>query len=81
VVACPLRAAVQQVFEKSGKVYGSRRIRAELRAQGLCVGRYKIRRLMRELALTARWRRKFTHTTDSGHALPLADNLLERRFQ
>jgi len=39
VAACPLRAAVQQVFEDSGKVYGSRRIRAELYAPGLCVER------------------------------------------
>jgi len=62
---------VQQVFEGSGKVYGNPRIRAELRAQGLCVGRYRIRRLMRELALTVRRRRKFIHTTDSAHALPL----------
>jgi len=66
---CPLRAVVQQVFENSGKTYGSRRIRAELRAQGLGVGRYRIRRLMRELALTARWRRKFIHTALSYRSL------------
>jgi len=78
---CPLHTAVRQMFEKSGKVYGSRRIRAEWRAQGLGVGRYRIRRLMREWALTAHWRRKFIHTTDSLHRLPLADNLLDRRFR
>jgi len=78
---CPVRAAVQKAFADSGKVYGSRRIQAALRAQGVSVGRYRIRRLMRELALTARWRRKFVHTTDSNHSLPLADNVLERRFE
>jgi len=72
---------VPQVFEESGKVYNNRRIYAELRAQGLCVGRYRIRRLMRELILTVSGRRKFIHTTDSPHALPLDDNLLQRRFQ
>jgi len=45
------------------------------------VGRYKIRRLMRELPLTARWRCPFVPTTDSLHRLPLADNRLDRRFR
>jgi transposase InsO family protein len=35
---------------------------------------------MRENRLRAVWRRKFVHTTDSGHALPVSDNLLARRF-
>jgi len=35
--ACPLRAAVQSVFKDSGRSYGSLRICAGLRAQGLNV--------------------------------------------
>jgi len=35
---------------------------------------------MRELALTTRWRRKFTRITDSCHDLGFADNVLHRRF-
>ena len=51
-----------------------------LRAQGLHIGRYRVRRLMRENRLQAVWRRKFVHTTDRGHPLPVSDNLLARRF-
>jgi len=72
---------LQREFEKSGGVYGSRRLQAALRAEGLSLGRYRIRKLMRELALTARWRRKRIRTTDSGHDLKTAENLLERRFK
>ena len=35
---------------------------------------------MRENRLQALWRRKFVHTTDSGHALPVLGNLLVRHF-
>ena len=35
---------------------------------------------MRTAGLTARPRRRFRHTTDSGHTLPVAENVLARRF-
>lgn len=84
------RSAKQQVsvldvqakaaFEASGQSYGSRRLSVELKAQGLAVGRHKARALMRHNALRARWRRKFTHTTNSSHNLPVASNVLNRQF-
>lgn len=36
---------------------------------------------MRLYGLRARWKRKFTHTTDSKHQLPVAENVLNRQFQ
>jgi putative transposase len=78
--ACLVSTQVKAEFAASGRVYGSRRLGAVLRAQGLHIGRHRVRRLMRENRLRALWRRKFIHTTDSGHALPVSDNLLARRF-
>jgi putative transposase len=78
--ACLVSTQLKAEFAASGRVYGSRRLGAVLRAQGLPIGRYRVRRLMRENRLRALWRRKFIHTTDSGHALPVSDNLLARRF-
>jgi putative transposase len=78
--ACLLSTQLKAEFAASGRVYGSRRLGAVLRAQGLHIGRYRVRRLMRENRLRALWRRKFVHTTDSGHALPVSDNVLARRF-
>jgi transposase InsO family protein len=77
---CLVSTQLKAEFAASGRVYGSRRLGAVLRAQGLHIGRYRVRRLMRENRLRAVWRRKFVHTTDSGHALPVSDNLLARRF-
>jgi putative transposase len=78
--ACLVSTQLKAEFAASGKVYGSRRLGAVLRAQGLRIGRHRVRRLMRENRLRALWRRKFVHTTDSGHALPVSANLLARRF-
>jgi putative transposase len=76
----PLSVHAKAAFEASGRSYGSRRLSAALRAKGLNVGRYRARQLMRSNALQTRWRRKFVHTTDSRHELPVAGNVLARRF-
>ena len=78
--ACLVSTQLKAEFAASGKVYGSRRLSAVLCAQGLLIGRHRVRRLMREHGLRALWRRKFVHTTDSGHALPVSANVLARRF-
>ena len=78
--ACLVSTQLKAEFAASGKIYGSRRLSAVLCAQGLRTGRHRVRRLMREHGLCALWRRKFVHTTDSGHALPVSANVLARRF-
>lgn len=77
----PLAASVLTAFRASGGNYGSCRVSAVLKAQGLSVGRYRARRLMREQGLKTRWRRKFTRTTDSRHDFPVAENILDRQFK
>jgi transposase InsO family protein len=72
---------LKAAFSGSGKSYGSRRLASALQAQGLTIGRYRVRRLMREAALRPVWKRKFIHTTDSRHDLPVAENLLNRQFE
>lgn len=77
---CSIQADVKTAFVASGRVYGSRRMVAELRQRGITVGRFRVRRIMREAGLRTVWRRKFVHTTNSRHDLPVAENLLNRRF-
>ena len=72
---------LKAVFAASGQAYGSRRLVRALQAQGRAIGRYRVRRLMREAALRPVWKRKFVHTTDSKHDLPVAENLLNRQFE
>jgi transposase InsO family protein len=76
-----LNLEVRRAFGASGRRYGSPRIHEELKAQGLCVGRHRIARLMRQEGLQARKRRRFVGTTSSEHTLPVAPNLLSRDFE
>lgn len=79
--AITLRSRVQAIHAETKQSYGSRRLSKQLQAEGFSVGRYKARRLMRELELSVKRRaRRRPQTTDSRHGFGVAPNLLERHF-
>ena len=41
----------------------------------MTIGRYRVRRLMRQANIVPVWKRKFVQTTNSKHDLPVAENL------
>jgi putative transposase len=72
-----LRELVGEVFFRHSRRYGSRRIEAELKAEGVELGRHRIRRIMREEGLWAIQPRSYVpKTTDSSHRLGYSENLL-----
>jgi len=71
---------VVQIFERSRGTYGARRVSKALKAEGIEAGRTMASKLMEEARIEARRKKRYKVTTDSGHALPVAPNLLERRF-
>ena len=71
---------VKAVHAKSRGNYGSPRVHAELVAQGGHVGKNRVARLMRENGIVARRKKRFRHTTDSQHGMPVAPNTLARAF-
>ncbi|BFL66245.1 hypothetical protein SKB0092_43240 (plasmid) [Roseomonas mucosa] len=73
-------AHIRGHFACSNETYGSPRIHADLKAQGLAIGRHRVARLMRDNGLRALQRRRFKRTTDSQHNNPVAPNLLEQNF-
>jgi putative transposase len=71
-----IRAIHAEVKEE----YGWPKMWKELIAQGIRVGKERVRKLMQRHAIKARGKRKFVVTTDSKHDLPIAPNLLARNF-
>jgi len=73
------RAAARSYFE-SKRIYGYRKVYADLREDNFDCCRETVRRVMAQMGLYSRVKRKFVVTTDSNHNLPIADNLLDRDF-
>ena len=64
----------------SGETYGSRRIRHILCKTGLTISRRRVSKIMKQLGLSSKIRKRYKVTTDSKHSLPIAPNLLARDF-
>jgi putative transposase len=76
-----VRGHIGRIFAAGRRVYGSPRVHAELRREGRRHARRRVARLRRETGLSARrGRRRPPRTTDTRHDLPVAPNLLGRRF-
>jgi transposase InsO family protein len=76
-----LVAHICDLFEESEGRYGSPRIHRDLQALGVKCTSRRVAQLMKEQCLVARKPRKFVVTTDSNHAFPPAQNLLNREYQ
>lgn len=75
-----LLVEIKVLARLSKNSYGSRQMAKNLQAKGYAVGRYAARTLMRKAGLECKQRRRYRITTDSGHKLPIADNILNREF-
>jgi transposase InsO family protein len=69
------------VFADSRGTYGSPRVTAALRQQGVVCNRKRVARLMRLPGLVAKHHRRRVQTTDSRHRSPVAPNRLARDFR
>ncbi len=75
-----LIAEIRVIHDTVKARYGSPRIHAELVAQGSSCCVNTVAKLMQTQGIAAKTARKFRHTTDSNHDLPVAANLLDRAF-
>lgn len=72
-----LQELIREVFFRHSRRYGSRRVGAELKAEGVEMGRHRIRRIMKQEGLRAIQPRSYVpKTTDSSHGLGYSENLL-----
>ena len=67
--------------KRTRQTYGPERLQQDLSDNGVVVGVHRIKRIRRKLGLRCRQKRKFKATTDSRHSLPVAENLLDQKFE
>jgi len=75
-----LSTRIKLIHKTSRRTYGSPRIHAQLQKDGVRVGRKRVARLMKLHAIEVKTRRRYKATTNSKHDLPVAHNILDRRF-
>ncbi len=71
--------AIKKSHTKSRKLYGVRKIHADIKEQFGC-GINRVHRLMKAHGICSIRPRKYKATTNSKHNLPVADNLLQQNF-
>jgi len=76
-----LEIEIKAAHKRTRETYGPERLQHELRDKGVSVGICRIRRIRKKLGIRCKQRRKFKATTDSKHALPVAENLLNQQFE
>ena len=72
------QAAAVSYFE-SNRVYGYRKAYEDV-VEGIVCCEETVRRVMRDIGLFSRIKRKFVVTTNSDHTLAIAENILDRNF-
>jgi putative transposase len=75
-----LSERIAEIHRRSHATYGAPRIHAELKAQGIRVGRKRVARLMHEAGLHGATRRKFVTTTVRDRSARPAPDLVNRNF-
>lgn len=75
-----LDVCIQRIYKEHAGRYGYRRICEELRDLNIRVSLERVRRRMKRLGLKGIQSRKFKHTTNSKHNLPIMPNLLAQNF-
>lgn len=71
---------IKSLFRQSRCSLGSRGIRSMLLNQGISVGRYLVRKLMRELGLVSKQRKRHKYQSNVDD-IPVAPNTLNRQFK
>jgi transposase InsO family protein len=75
-----LLAHMRAIHAEVKQEYGWPRMHKELLARGIRVGKERVRHLLQQHGIRAKTKRKFVVTTDSRHSLPVAPDLVQRRF-
>jgi transposase InsO family protein len=76
-----LEVEIKAAHQRTRETFGPERLQHELKEQGVKVGISRIRRIRKKLGLRCKQKRKFRATTDSKHAFPVAENLLNQQFE
>ena len=72
---------IRAAHKRTRETCGPERLQQDMSAYGVNVGLCRIRRIRKKLGICCKQKRKFKATTNSKHKLPVAENILEQKFE
>jgi len=76
-----LEVEIKAVHKRTRQVCGAERLQHDLAEHGIRVGIFRIRLIRKMPGIRCIQKRIFKATTDSKHALPIAENILGQQFK
>jgi putative transposase len=76
-----LEIEIKAADRRTRQTYGPERLQYDLAKYGIQVGICRIKRIREKLGIRCKQKRKFKATTYSKHNLPVAENLLDQKFE
>ena len=76
-----LEVEIKAAHKRTRGTCGPERLQHDLAAHGVKVGICRIRRIREKFGIRCKQIKKFKATTESNHTLPVAENLLEQKFE
>jgi putative transposase len=75
-----IKKEIAAIYSKSDSTYGSPRVVLELKKNGTNISKSTVSRVMNDMNLQARVKKRYIATTDSEHDFVTPDNILDRNF-
>ena len=76
-----LEVEIRAAHKRTRQSCGPERLQHDLADNGITVGVCRIKRIQKKLGIRCKQKKKFKATTNSKHTLPVADNVLEQKFE
>jgi putative transposase len=76
-----LEIEIRAAHKRTRQTCGPERLQRDLAEHGIHAGICRIRRIRKKLGIRCKQKKKFKATTDSKHAFPVAENLLDQQFE
>jgi putative transposase len=76
-----LEIEIRAAHNRTRQSFGPERLQQDLADNGIQIGVCRIKRIRKKLGIRCKQKKKFKATTDSSHTLPVAENLLDQKFE
>jgi putative transposase len=76
-----LEIEIKAAHKRTRQTYGAERLQNDLARYGVKAGICRIKRIRKKLGIRCKQKRRFKATTYSKHNLPVAENLLDQKFE